>query len=126
MHSLELLITDNPTVKLIQQGVDMVDEENIHREREQQLATREEADYQRMIADSLSIPYISPVTPTPASGSSSMAPNAVCTIPYCLLKITQHLNGDWMQPKKDDTNKTRHIVKGNLDNCFTVVFWGKV
>ncbi len=130
-RSLELLTANNPTVKLIQQGGDIEDSERIRREREQQLVTQEEADYQRAIANSLGVPYITPMTPNPvnlasgSSASSATVPNTVRTIPYRPPNITQHLNDDWMRPKKDDS-KTRRIVKANLDNRFTVVFWGKV
>jgi hypothetical protein len=125
---LDILIANDPTVKLIQRD----DNERIHRECEAQLATQEEADYQQAIANSLGVPYITPMTPAPrnlassSSTSTAAVPNTVRTIPYGPPKITQHLNDDWMRPKNDHKNKARRVVKTNLENRFTVIFWGTV
>lgn len=125
-RSLELLTKDNPTVNLIRQGGVVEEEERIRKAHKRQFATQEEADYQRAIANSLGVPYL---TPYPASSSSLgvvVTENAVRTLPYCPPKITQHLNNDWMRPTKADSKTRRVPLKDNPDNRFTIIFWGKV
>ena len=132
LRSLELLTSNNPTINLFQQQQDTEDTERLHEESEQQLATQEEADYQCAIANSLGVPYITRMTPAPrnlassSNASTATASNTVRTVPYCPPKITQHLNNTWMRPTKDDKKKVPRIAKGNPDNRFTVIFWGKV
>jgi len=117
----------NPIVISRHQVEKQAEEEIQHGQHELQLVAQEEANYQHAVANSLGIPYTTPVPPapfTPTSGSRT-----VCTIPYRPLKITQHLNDVWMLPAQDSTTKARKIPvlrKGNLDNHFTIIFWGKV
>ncbi len=104
----------------------MEEEELIHKEHERQLATQEEADYQRAIVNSLGVPYLTPYQASSSSLSAVVTENAVRTLPYCPPKITQHLNNDWMRPTKADSKTSRVPPKDNPDNRFTIIFLGKV
>ena len=135
-RSLELFLAADPTVMLLQQEQEKAEVESMHEQREDQLAVQEEADYQQAVSNSLGLSYIVPASPAPlapsASGSGlhgalpTVIPT-VRTVPYCPPKITQHLNDNWMRPTQDNTPKARKVVrKPNLDNRFTIIFWGKV
>jgi len=88
-HSLELL-TANPTVNLIQQQHDREEDQHRQEKREARLVEQEEADYQRAVANSLGIPFITAAPPQIHSSSSSSkpaTPEVVRTIPYQPRKI---------------------------------------
>jgi hypothetical protein len=130
-------VVADPVVISHQQEQKNTEEKQKHDQHELQLAVREEEDYQQAIADSLGLPYTTPVPPSPFMPSSdsrvalsTVAPT-VRTIPYRPPKITQHLNDAWMltMATQNSTTKARKVPvvrKANLDNRFTIIFWGKV
>ena len=95
-------------------------------QRQLDLEAREEADYQRAIAQSLDLSYTSRVDIPSPSTSSSVTQKPVRTVPYKTSGITQHMNEAWMRPVEDKTKKPRRLNLESSGNSFTIIFWDEV